>query len=77
MFLVIKRKARALLFYYGAITDIVDPAEKVSMIIKYLLRSVSDEASSYFYHFTDDIKALYLELCLKFIVLLWIRVHDY
>ena len=72
-----KVRIRALWFYYDSIADIADPVEKVSMIVKYLLQSLSYEVTGYFYHFTDDIKAPFLDLCLKSVALLCIGVHDY
>ena len=43
--------------------DIVDPKEKVSMIVKCLLQSVfCYEVTSDFYYFNDDIKKLFFAL---------------
>ena len=56
----IKIKIRALWISYGSIVDLVDPKEKVSMIVKCLLqRSFCYEVTSDFYHFTEDIKKLF------------------
>ena len=59
----IKIKIRALWISYGSIVDIVDPKEKLSMIMKCLLQnSFCYEVTSDFYHFTEDIEKLFFAL---------------
>ena len=55
----IKLRTTALWCYYGSMADIADPVEKVSMVGKFLLRSVSYDVTSYFYYFADVISVLF------------------